>query len=81
MQEDLVSLEWDESSGVELGRRVLIGKLMTDKALNRNTMMSMISKGWNVSRGLVITELNQNTFLFSFDREDECSRIIKDDHV
>lgn len=49
-----ITLEWNEDTGVNLGKRVLIGNLMTKKILNRNTVRNMIQKGWNVTKGLTI---------------------------
>lgn len=76
-----ITLEWNEDKGANLEKRVLIGKLMTAKILNRNTVRNMIQKGWNVTKGFTITEINQNVFLFSFDREEDCARlIVRDTH-
>ncbi|KAF7820596.1 TMV resistance protein N-like [Senna tora] len=71
-------LDWDESKASRVRKKLLIGKLITEKSLNRNTVKSMIAKGWGISKGLNISEVSQNLFIFSFDKEADCDRVIRD---
>lgn len=53
-----IMLDWDFSRGVDLRRRILIGKLMTEKTLNGNIIKIMICKGWNIVKRLLIMEVS-----------------------
>ncbi|KAF7838884.1 reverse transcriptase [Senna tora] len=57
--------------------RALVGKLIFEKHLNRNTVMVMIRKGWNMKEELTILEVQVNTFLFSFVNLEDYKRILK----
>lgn len=57
----------------------MIGKLRTDKGLNRNTVRGIISKELNIMNGLVMTEVGLNQFLFLFNRAEDCARILRDE--
>ncbi|KAF7813705.1 reverse transcriptase [Senna tora] len=56
MDENLATLVWDDDKGKEIGKHTLIGKLLTNKSLNRGIVRSMIQKGWNIHDGLEISE-------------------------
>ncbi|KAF7834733.1 TMV resistance protein N-like [Senna tora] len=74
---DTVDLEWGENSNGNIGGRTLIGKVISSKALNKKTVMAMIRKGWNMGEGLSIIEAQDNMFVFNFEKEEECKRILK----
>ncbi|KAF7844952.1 TMV resistance protein N-like [Senna tora] len=73
-----LSLTWDRDKAVVVGKKTLIGRLFTDKNLNRGTFRNMIMKGWNLSKGVLISEMGSNIFLFTFDKEVDCVRILRD---
>lgn len=52
---------------------------MTEKVLKRNIVKNIILKGWNMLKGLPVTEVSQNVHLFPFEKEEDCARIICDD--
>ncbi|KAF7802359.1 reverse transcriptase [Senna tora] len=56
----LLSLVWDEKTGKKIGRPTLIGKVVSDKVLNRATVRTMIQKGWSIHNGLEINEAMDN---------------------
>ncbi|KAF7822290.1 reverse transcriptase [Senna tora] len=57
MQEDEVQLVWNQEEVREEFKHLLIGKILTQKVLNRNAVMTMIRKGWNVRDGVNIGEV------------------------
>ncbi|KAF7815390.1 reverse transcriptase [Senna tora] len=73
-----VLLDLDENRAKRAGSKALIGKLVSDKLVNRNTVRNMIQKSWNMVKGLTISEVSQNVFLFSFDEEEDCKRIVRE---
>ncbi|KAI9109822.1 hypothetical protein K1719_018863 [Acacia pycnantha] len=59
-------------------RRTLVGRLETDKYLNRGIVISMIKKGWGLEKDMEIHELpDNNAFLFRFPKLDDYNRILK----
>ncbi|KAF7835578.1 TMV resistance protein N-like [Senna tora] len=73
-----LALEWEGSNADRVRKQMLIGKLLTDKPLNHNTVKSMIAKGWGLMQGLNIAEVSQNLFIFTFDKADDCDRVVRD---
>ncbi|KAJ0052914.1 hypothetical protein Pint_00548 [Pistacia integerrima] len=52
-------------------KRSLIGKIMADKILNKNTVKGMIRKGWGEPQGVSIVDFGPNMFLFTFVDEEK----------
>ncbi|KAK4259452.1 hypothetical protein QN277_005781 [Acacia crassicarpa] len=58
--------------------RALVGRLETDKSLNRGIVISMIKKGWGIDKGMEIHEMpDKNAFLFRFTRQEDYNRVLK----
>lgn len=69
MEEDNIEMvEGDivELETVEIAKHALVGKIISEKALNRKTVRDMIIKSWGNPRGTYIIDLSTNTFLFNF---------------
>lgn len=67
MQEgDIIELEGDASRTFEVAKHALVGKIISEKALNRKTVRGMIIKSWGNPRGMYIVNLSTNTYLFNF---------------
>ncbi|KAI9112083.1 hypothetical protein K1719_016979 [Acacia pycnantha] len=72
-----VHLNLSPLANVQKGR-TLVGKLETDKNLNRGIVISMIKKGWGLDKDMEIHELqDNNAFLFRFPKQDDYTRILK----
>ncbi|KAF7823513.1 reverse transcriptase [Senna tora] len=52
----LVDLKWEGARSEGVCKRMLFGKVITDKMLNRATVKSMIQRVWSIPQGLVIAE-------------------------
>lgn len=72
-----IDLDWEDSSGLEARKRTLIGRIVADKVLNKNAVRNMIAKAWGLSKGLGIQDMGENCFRFSFDRDEDCRRVLK----
>ena len=75
-KEVILNLKKNET---ETSRRTLVGKIMTDKNLNKPTVISMIKKGWQVNEEVDIHELDRakSIFLFQFKKEADYHHILK----
>ncbi|KAI9084151.1 hypothetical protein K1719_033822 [Acacia pycnantha] len=72
-----VHLNLSSPVNVQKGR-TLVGRLETDKNLNRGIVISMIKKGWGLDKDTKIHELpDNNAFLFRFPKQDDYIRILK----
>lgn len=78
MELDTLDLNWCDEEVRDAGSRTLVGKIMTKRNLNRNTVRSMILKGWNLKGEVKIVESENGCFLFSFEDVSECARILRD---
>lgn len=76
-EEAWMDFDWGDLTGDEVRRKTLIGRLVTDRTVNRNVVRNMIYKAWNMQGGLSITEVEDKIYKFAFDREEDCSRIIR----
>lgn len=72
-----LEFDWEDPSAICARKRTLVGRFVTEKALNRNTVRAMIVKAWNMQKGLDILEISENCYRFSFDRKEDCCRILK----
>ncbi|KAK9270271.1 hypothetical protein L1049_025848 [Liquidambar formosana] len=73
--DEIHDLEPDPSLSSSSVSPMLVGKLVADKVINKNSVRSIIMGAWNLANHLSITFLAPNTFLFGFSNEDDCSRI------
>lgn len=72
-----LDIDWGDPTGEEVRKKTLVGRVVSERNLNRGTVKNMIFKAWNMQKGLGITEIGENVFKFAFDREEDCRRIIR----
>lgn len=62
--------EFEENHfATEAEKNALLGRIITQKTLNKKTIKRMIKKGWGGDpEGLSIIDLAPNTFIFNFTR-------------
>ncbi|KAI9074954.1 hypothetical protein K1719_043084 [Acacia pycnantha] len=74
-----VQLDLNTSTTTRKGR-ALVGRLETDKFLNKGVVISMIKKGWGLDRAMEIHDMpEKNTYLFRFANIDDYNRVLKDE--
>lgn len=64
-------------NNVSIARRTLVGKLLTNRAMNHTSAKDVISKAWASYENLQITDLGKNKFMFTFAEEKHCREIMK----
>ncbi|KAJ4822549.1 hypothetical protein Tsubulata_042661 [Turnera subulata] len=55
---------------------ILVGKLRTEKGFNSKALMQTMSSLWSVKRGLQISELEKNFYMFRFKDERDKNRVL-----
>lgn len=73
-----LDLQPEEENSLELAKRTLIGKILTDKAINKNVMKSMLLKAWNIQTGVQMTDMGINVLLFTFKEEETTKRVYEE---
>ncbi|KAK4282357.1 hypothetical protein QN277_013744 [Acacia crassicarpa] len=60
-------------------KKSLVGKILTQKNLNYPTVVSMITKAWQVEDGVEILDMDRSSFifLFRFNRDEDFFRILR----
>lgn len=76
-EEVTVELESVEQEGVELAQRTIVGKVFSEKILNRGAFKTVVSQAWGVPDGLQISDLGPNIYLFTFKEKKESMEIMK----
>ncbi|KAI9077607.1 hypothetical protein K1719_040444 [Acacia pycnantha] len=72
-----VQLNLNSSINAQKGR-TLVGRLETDKNLNKGIVVSMIKKGWGLDKGMELHELpDNNAFIFRFPKQEDYIRVLK----
>lgn len=73
----LLDLDWKDSEISLLRNRTLIGRLVAERMVNKNTVKTMIHKAWSLQKGLSIVEVNGYTFKFCFEHVEDCERVLR----
>lgn len=73
---DGLDFDWNDPVGSHVRDRTLVGRLVADKFINRNTIKSMIMKAWDFLKGLEIVDANDSVFYFNFERDEDCARVL-----
>ncbi|OMO83790.1 hypothetical protein CCACVL1_11176 [Corchorus capsularis] len=73
-------LTLDESEAGELnGRRLaLVGKIIADKPLSKGGVQGVFKRAWGEYRDFTVTELSENTYLFTFKEARAAEQILED---
>ncbi|CAL1411601.1 unnamed protein product [Linum trigynum] len=79
-EEDDEPLEVEDADGdivrMEAVRYLgLVGRLMSDKEPNIQSMKFALTKAWGLKKGYQSTELGNNLFAFQFLEMDDCSKV------
>ncbi|KAJ1388360.1 hypothetical protein SESBI_39187 [Sesbania bispinosa] len=76
LPEIIVELDSDEIHSFQLAKRSLVGKVMSNKTLNKGAIRSIVMKAWGDPVDLQITDMGVNTFLFSFFHKEEVIEVL-----
>jgi len=72
---DGLELEEDEEIVRALNNLTLVGKIVDDRVINKNTVRNRILCSWNPKFGITILHLDDNIFLFKFKSAVDIRRI------
>lgn len=78
VENNAVELEWDDPGLEVANKNKLIGKIVTNKFLNRGAVKSLILRNWNPKGDVNISDLKDNMFLFNFADEEDFIRVVRD---
>lgn len=73
----VLDLDLEGADGVEVRSKTLVGELVAENAINRNTIKSMIQKAWNMPKGGSIVEVGDYVYRFNFENIEDCNRILR----
>lgn len=80
--EDFTIAELEENHfAAEAAKNALLGRIYTEKPLNKKVVKGMIRKGWGNPEGLTIVDISTNTFLFNFSNSETPNKILEDADV
>lgn len=80
MEKDFLQLNWSNAEVKEAGSRTLIGRILTKRNLNKNTVKLMIIKACTLKSEVKIIEGENRCLLFSFGDFTECARVFEIGH-
>lgn len=76
MEETTVVLEDEDSGEVQNTERTLIGKVMSDRPLNKGAVKGILFKAWGNPKGLNVADVGINLFMFTFDEVEDARSVI-----
>lgn len=78
LDELTIQLE-EEGDDVNLlqAQRTLVGKVQTNRSLNRGAIKHILSKAWGDPEGLSISDVGMNLFMFIFKKKEEAHEVIR----
>lgn len=65
---------------VEYSLRALVGQIISKKTLNKKAVINIMLKTWEQYKGLLITDMGANKFLFTFPSVCNAKRFYQKDH-
>lgn len=72
-----IKLKASEKAVEEIVNISLVGKLFSDRVINKNVIKAIILKAWRTSKSVQIVGLKENIFLFKFACEGDKKRILE----
>ncbi|KAJ1376738.1 hypothetical protein SESBI_49621 [Sesbania bispinosa] len=69
-------LEAEGDSRLRAAQKMLVGRLITDKSLNKSVVKEILAKAWGLNEELNISDLGPNVFLFNFNEAREARRVL-----
>lgn len=72
-----VALEEDRVESLETAKRILVGKILSGRLLNRGAVKNILSKAWGEPNGLQIADLGPNIYMFTFKEKKDAVEVMK----
>lgn len=72
-----VNLVSKNQNSISLSNKALVGIIRATKIMNIKALKEIIFKAWNSYKGLHITKLGKNMFLFSFNHKAEAMEVLQ----
>ncbi|RYQ82719.1 hypothetical protein Ahy_B10g101285 [Arachis hypogaea] len=73
--EEVLYLDRDQVVDEHQIRKKLVGRILTEKNVNKITVKKSIKRMWGEPQGLIISSMGTNTYLFNFKHEEDAIRI------
>lgn len=77
LDEVTISLEEEGEDTCLLVNRALVGKVLSDKGLNRGAVKNILCKAWGDPEGVKVSDIGFNLFLFEFQKEEEAVEVVQ----
>lgn len=76
LDDSMVFLENEEQDNREEIQHALVGKIITDRLLNKGAVKNMLLKAWGNPDSVQVVDVGQNLFLFTFNTKGESVDIL-----
>ncbi|KAJ1427570.1 hypothetical protein SESBI_09454 [Sesbania bispinosa] len=73
-----ILLSAEGASALKQAQRMLIGKVLTGKQLNKPAVKDILAKAWGFAEEINIIDLGPNTFLFNFSEAKHAKRAMEE---
>lgn len=75
-EKDTILVEEDTPEELIKERHYLVGKIFSDRRINRETMESTMGKIWRISKQAAFTEVEKNMFMVTFATETDKYKVM-----
>lgn len=72
-----IQLEEEGNNSVQQAQRTLVGKVLSEKSLNRGAIKHILSKAWGEPENLQMSDVGMNLFMFIFKEPEEAQVVLK----
>lgn len=75
LDEATIQLDEEKIRGGVFSQTSLVGKLVTDKELNKGAVKNLLIKAWGHLDGVQVADVGPNKFLFTFNKREEAQEV------
>ncbi|KAF7825904.1 reverse transcriptase [Senna tora] len=73
---EVLELEAEEAVAQKGANHQVVGTILSEKVVNKKLVRTLVAKAWGEPAGLTVMDLGVNSFIFSFESEDQALRIL-----
>ncbi|KAJ1438736.1 Zinc finger, CCHC-type [Sesbania bispinosa] len=73
-----IQLDTEAEAGLTLARKTLVGRILTDKSLNRVAVKEILAKAWGLNEDINISDMGPNIFLFHFKEGKQAKKVLEE---